>query len=319
MKQMLMTAIACFALVTAAIAAEETTWQTDYDAALVKAKKDGKDVLLVFVGSDWNQNSAQFQAAIMENKDFLAGVGGKFVLVVIDWTKNKPTPVAEKEKQKALILKFHVGDLPTGIAIDSDGKAFGEFSGCPDVPTSLKIADFFLGIKQKRDAAFTDASKKTGLERAEALQGGMVVLASGGLFRNGSLYGYEETINEIRKLDGLNTKQYCQIWDYYLMSSLTEVLAVQGKTDEALKEIDDFITRYSKNLDYVAEAMFLKASVYESAKKDEEMFKTLIGIVKIAPNSRAGKIASQIIEERKQAEQLAEQLLNAHPELKGKK
>ena len=91
----MMKAITHLALVTCSVAALVSTafakapagWQTDVDAAIALAKKEGKSVMLEFTGSDWCPPCIMMKKEVFSKEEFFKAASKNFVLVHLDFPK----------------------------------------------------------------------------------------------------------------------------------------------------------------------------------------------------------------------------------------
>jgi len=123
-----------FLVITAFSYAQENTtrlnWLTDLEEAKKTAKKEKKNILLYFTGSDWCSpckmlkedffNTAQFEE---RSKDM--------VLLLIDYPRRTDILTPEQLKyNKQIVLKYNTQkSLPNLLAMNSNGKTLGNISG----------------------------------------------------------------------------------------------------------------------------------------------------------------------------------------------
>lgn len=116
-------------------------WSTDYDAALKKAAREKKLVLLEFTGSDWCQPCMMMRRNVFSKDEFVQKASAKFVLVELDFPRGNK---ALTEKNKPLAQKYKITGYPTAIVLDATGKERGRFS-----PTSYSSVRSLLGHLEK--------------------------------------------------------------------------------------------------------------------------------------------------------------------------
>jgi len=123
-----------FLVITAFSYAQENTtrlnWLTDLEEAKKTAKKEKKNILLYFTGSDWCSpckmlkedffNTAQFEE---RSKDM--------VLLLIDYPRRTDILTPEQLKyNKQIVLKYNTQkSFPNLLAMNSNGKTLGNISG----------------------------------------------------------------------------------------------------------------------------------------------------------------------------------------------
>ena len=97
------------------------------DAALAKAKAEGKLVFACFSGSDWCGWCMKLEREVLSRPEFLAGVKNDFVLVFIDMPENKGVLSDHaKTANPKLVKKYGIKGFPTALILDGDGKKVGE-------------------------------------------------------------------------------------------------------------------------------------------------------------------------------------------------
>lgn len=143
------TCLAAFSLQLAVLSApayaeELSGWVSNLDAALVTAKKQKKDVLVEFTGSDWCPPCIAMRKKVFSKKAFVETASKNYVLVEID------LPKANKElaaKNEPLVEKYKIDGFPTVVLLTSEGKEFSRFvaSAYPEVDLFLKK------LKEARD------------------------------------------------------------------------------------------------------------------------------------------------------------------------
>ena len=107
----------------------EVTWLTDLDAAKAKGLKENKPVLVDFTGSDWCPPCIQLHKVVFGSAEF-AAVATKYVLVELDYPRNKPQSAEVKAKNREWQQKYAVNSFPTILLLDAkSGEVFGRVGG----------------------------------------------------------------------------------------------------------------------------------------------------------------------------------------------
>ena len=116
-------------LLATVLSAAEPVWLTDLDAAKAQGVKENKPVLVDFTGSDWCPPCKALHKNVFESKEF-AAVASKYVLVELDYPRNKPQAPELKAKNAELSKKFGISGFPTVLLIDAkSGEVFGKTVG----------------------------------------------------------------------------------------------------------------------------------------------------------------------------------------------
>ena len=125
MKKLILTLL----LLASVTARAELTWLTDLDAAKAQGVKENKPVLVDFTGSDWCPPCKALHKNVFESKEF-AAVASKYVLVELDYPRNKPQAPELKAKNAALSKQFGITGFPTVLLLDAKtGDVYGKTVG----------------------------------------------------------------------------------------------------------------------------------------------------------------------------------------------
>ena len=123
MKLLLTSTFASLILATAATAG--ASWMTDIDSALAKAKKEKKNVLVEFTGSDWCPPCIMMDKKVFSKSEFTDAAKKDFILVKID-IPNKDKTL--KKKNSKVMKKYSVRGVPTVLLFGDDGTEFTRFT-----------------------------------------------------------------------------------------------------------------------------------------------------------------------------------------------
>ena len=109
---------------------ENSDWITNYELALKRAKKEKKNILLFFTGSDWCPPCIALKKDFIETNAFDV-YANEYILVYIDIPRNKDILTAEQLKSnKELAAKYNKrGSVPMLKVVNKDGNELGEMSG----------------------------------------------------------------------------------------------------------------------------------------------------------------------------------------------
>ena len=121
------TATRLAALAAAALAAAEcaalTGFDTDYNAASARAKANGRNVVILFTGSDWCPYCVKLAREVLSQREFLDFATNRYELVEIDFPKDaKRQSESVRAANEALAKRFEVRGFPTVLLTDPDGK-----------------------------------------------------------------------------------------------------------------------------------------------------------------------------------------------------
>jgi protein disulfide-isomerase len=127
MKRTAIGLLACCTLLQAGAA--EAKWLTDLPQAQAQAKKENKQVLLDFTGSDWCGWCIKFNKEVLSTPEFAEYAAKNLVLVEVDFPHKKEQTAELQKANKALGSKFGVDGYPTFVVLNKDGKEVGRQEG----------------------------------------------------------------------------------------------------------------------------------------------------------------------------------------------
>ncbi len=127
MTKYILTALAPAALI--APIAQAASWGTDLPAALKQAAASGKNVLVVFTGSDWCPPCIALKKNVLSKADFAEYAKANFVLVELDFPRRKQLPAALRAANDKLAAQYKVTGFPTTLALSPDGKELARVVG----------------------------------------------------------------------------------------------------------------------------------------------------------------------------------------------
>ena len=125
--------LAAFLVVTAlttfeAVEAKKDLWLTDYQAAVAKATKENKPLLLNFTGSDWCGWCIKLKKEVFDTKEFKEWAEKKVVLLEVDFPSKKPLEAKTKTQNTELQTRFTVQGFPTIVFLNPTGlNKLGDF------------------------------------------------------------------------------------------------------------------------------------------------------------------------------------------------
>lgn len=158
-------------LVLAASSVVAAEWTDNYEAARKQAAEEKKDLLIDFTGSDWCTWCIKLRKEVFEQAPFEAGVKDRYVLVELDYPKDKSrlSEVVAKQNEE-LLKKYPIKGYPSILLCDPSGKPFAITGYQPGGPEAyLKHLDELQARKASRDKALAEAAGKSGVEKAKLL------------------------------------------------------------------------------------------------------------------------------------------------------
>lgn len=105
-------------------------WQYDLEAAKKLAKKQDKNILVYFTGSDWCPPCKMLQKDLFDTSAF-QDASKNYILVYIDMPRNQDLLSSKQMKYNKEILAQHnkKGVFPLLKVLNENGKSLDEYSG----------------------------------------------------------------------------------------------------------------------------------------------------------------------------------------------
>ena len=75
------------------VIAQDEVWLDDVDKAIATAKADGKDLLLLYTGSDWCPPCKKLEEEVFGQDEFLTEAKRNFVFVILDFREKRSLPL----------------------------------------------------------------------------------------------------------------------------------------------------------------------------------------------------------------------------------
>ena len=160
-------------------------WLTDFDEARAEARRQAKDVLALFTGTDWSPPAKRFQQEVALAPEFLKVVEENYVLLRLDFPRSTTVQPSEtREKNEALRERFAVTEYPTLLVLNAAGDELARVDLAKPRTEATPVQQVLAAIAEVRPkkpiADFsTDAAAATkereGLKRTILWTGGGVL------------------------------------------------------------------------------------------------------------------------------------------------
>ncbi len=269
------------------VGAAESIWTSDFEAAKAKAKADKKLLLVDFTGSDWCGWCIRLRNEVFEKEEFIKNAPKQFVLVELDFPRQKELPEKLKLQNEKLARQYKVRGFPTVLVLDPEGDVIARTGYRPGGAEEYlnHLAEFvkvFEGIAPLK----AELEKAQGLARAKIL--------------DQLIDSYEKLEKEIDKLDewtkeiialdanneaGLKSK-------YEFRSLMAEAAELKGKQkfEEARKLLDKAIATPGITAQQKQDAYFALGECFFFVKDFSGVVDSLNKAIQAAPQS--DKVAS---------------------------
>lgn len=269
-------------------------WVTNFEAAKKQAADEKKSLLIDFTGSDWCGWCIKLNKEVFSHDAFKNGVKDKFVLVELDFPRDKSKVTEEIAKQnEALQEQYAVQGFPTILITDEKGRPFartGYQAGGPEA--YVTHLNELLAGREKRDASFAEAAKAEGVAKAKIL---IETIKSMQLEDDMVLKFYGEEVEAIKAADPKDESGF--IKEAETKKKFTEFqeklngLGSTGDFEGVMKAIDENLAANEFEGELKQQTLIFKAITFMQLKKPEDALKTLDDAKAVAPE---GEIAGHI-------------------------
>ncbi len=271
---------------------ETEVWTTDAAAAAALAEREGRDLLLLFTGSDWCPPCIKLEQQILSQAGFLEKASQHFVLVKLDFPQKTPLPDELQKQNDDWAGRFGIEGFPTLALLDRQGRPFA-FTGFRDEGPDAYLAHLLQlqQARQTRDELLQQASQVTGLDRANLLDQALSALEPNIV----EVY-YPEIMEEIGELDkddeqGLRTKYFAdrdREIRKAIMSSIAMVTRLREPA-EAVVFIDETLANNPLPVDLWLQAQSTKLRLLRQLERvddSQQLIDSMIGLPDLESDTR---------------------------------
>ena len=281
---------ACAAMLSPAFAGGEG-WTSDFAAAKEQAAKENKSLLVDFTGSDWCGWCIKLNEEVFQHDPFKEGVKDKFVLVELDFPKDKSKVSEDTQKQNETLREaYAVQGFPTILLMDEKGRPFartGYQAGGPE--SYVKHLDELLKARTQRDDAMAAAAKAEGPEKAKALVAALDAL---GLDDAVISSQYGDAVEQIKASDPDDESGFVKKIEtnkkFADFESSLNGLAREGNHEEALKLTDGVIESGDFEGEKLQQAKLIKGMIYAQMGDFDNALTALDDAKAVDPESELG-------------------------------
>lgn len=178
--------------------AEAVQRATDYPEAQNLAKQHGADIVVLVIGSDWNQPSKRY-AETWNDASFAKTLPENMVLLCWDKVEN-PDAAAKELAAKNKDCPAAVRSVPGLALIDQEGRLVGTRNGTEELGEPKQLSQHIrnmVATRSQRDELWKRAQQVQGVKRAEALGQGLDVMKQ----HLGHRKVYDPIFQEMKKAD----------------------------------------------------------------------------------------------------------------------
>ena len=272
-------------------------WLEDFDAAKTAAAVAGKAILVEATGSDWCLPCRQMEAEVFSRPDFLTSVTGSFVLLRLDYPRNRTQNERLRVQNKQLADRLGLTAFPTYLLLDAQGVPYGRHEGyVPGGVAGFVAMTTELQGHKATLAALTDATTKAtaGSARAQALDA---------LFRQADAWGLAPQFADLplkiiqEDKDGsAGLKPRYQVYNAY--NRLLGTWAQVDDFHQTVRDLDLLAGRAAAWADLQQRILFTKGMVWLNALDDEIQARDTFRQVRaLGPDTHAGLRAAELLDQ----------------------
>ncbi len=286
-------------------------WVTDFEAAKKQAVEENKDLLVDFTGSDWCGWCIRLRNEVFVHDAFKDGVKDHFVLVELDYPRDKSNMSEELLAQnKQLAGKYAIRGYPTVLLMDHKGVPYGRTGykkgGAEEY---VKHLNELRAGKVKAAEAFAEAEKLEGVAKA-----GKLLFALDGLGLDSTILAafYGDVIEQIKAADPDDKTGYVKREETRKRQEKFQKelngFARKKDYDGAVKLIDSNIKDDGMDDLEKQQMMRTKAMILSLQNKFDAALETLKEAKAVAPESKLaaglGEFEANILKRREKIEKV---------------
>ncbi|MEM1057908.1 MAG: thioredoxin family protein [Verrucomicrobiota bacterium] len=141
-------ALAALLLAAGSLQAAGESWMDNFKEAQELAKKHNQLILADFTGSDWCGWCIRLDKEVFSKPEFQEYVKDKFVLVELDFPRQKKQEPAIEKQNKELAEKYGVRGFPTVLVLKPDGEVVEQLGYMEGGPKA-----FIKALEKAKDKA----------------------------------------------------------------------------------------------------------------------------------------------------------------------
>ena len=126
-------------------------WLTDFDEARAEARRQAKDVLVLFTGTDWSPPAKRFQQEVALAPEFLRTVQESYVLLRLDFPRSTTVqPLETRAKNEVWRERFAVTEYPTLLVLNSNGDELARVDLAKPRVETTQVQQVLAAIEEAR-------------------------------------------------------------------------------------------------------------------------------------------------------------------------
>jgi thioredoxin-related protein/Tfp pilus assembly protein PilF len=296
--------------------AAEDLWTTDFEAAKAKAKAEKKLLLVDFTGSDWCGWCIKLRDEVFDKDEFKKAAPKRFVLIELDFPRQKELPEKLKAQNEKLAEKYKVRGFPSILLMDAEGQVVartGYRDGGPE--KYVQHLDDFVKLHASTTEMRAALKKLAGLARAKSLDQLIEALAKLGSETD----EIDAWSKEIVKLDADNRAGLKIKYEFRIFMAEAAELKEAKKFDEAKAAIDKALALPGISGEQKQDAYFAQGECFFHAKDFAGIAACLKKAVDAAPDSPKVPDLKQMLQRFGPLAEAQEAVVKLKAELEGAK
>ncbi len=292
MRQFLLIFGILFAL--ASLGAQDI-WTEDWEAALQRAQRENKDLLINFTGSDWCGWCQRLSAEVFDTPEFRSQAPRNYILVKLDFPRSRPQTPQVQTRNRGLANRYGVEGYPTIFLADSQGRPYARMGYQAGGPAKyLRDMDNHRSRKDTVWDLLRRADRETGLARARLLDEFYTQAEN-----LGSADFFVEVIDQIVALDTRNEAGLREKYSIKKeLETLKRSLDERSNWTEVLRRLKTLEDRAQQARQVVLQqdVLVVQAAINMNALDNKSEARSLLERVRqLDPRSRWGQLAADVL------------------------
>ena len=289
-------AIICSHFPAALSARGVAVWHRDYPSAVAAAQAEGKNLLIVFTGTDWIEICQKFHDEILAQPAFMDAVSGRFTLLKLEYPKDNMMPREEAAQKNFLREAYRVRGYPTVVLTEAGGRPFGMNGYQPLAPAKYAVQIGEIDAAHETSLlALKEAESAEGLEKAKILRRAIPDLPGGLMVRY-----YRKEMEAILASDPDDSLKVRESFGGLLAEAdyakAMQDLGKESKWAEMIALTESFIQKKKLEGEALQRALFNQAALHRRLDDKLGERAVLEKILAIDPASETGIAARDVLE-----------------------
>ncbi|HQC27605.1 MAG TPA: thioredoxin family protein [Treponemataceae bacterium] len=148
----------------------EAHWLYDYEEAQELAEQENKNILLFFVGSDWDEVSIALSNDIFPSKSFISKIASEYILVQLDFPQDENLITEEQfYRNYDVANRFSLEGIPSAILTTKEGYIIDKYNeiASDEISEADRAADFIKQIQKSKKKSTTIISTVKKMDKTE--------------------------------------------------------------------------------------------------------------------------------------------------------